>query len=178
MTAFISSKIYRPIFIITTSLLIACSGKSGKTAENTYKSKDGITASYSNDWKPETSYSPDVFLLLLSVDKSGKTDMHQNIKCWTEELKDPNIDFKTMVTKNKEFAAANNMKLLEDGVTKIDGKDAFRVVYDSDTDPNEKVLQFIQIFDKKLHILTYTAKKEKFDEYKTSAEAVINSIHY
>lgn len=155
-------------------LIDSCKGKG-----RIYKSKTGIEVTYPGGWKEEKSYGENVFLLLMQTEGPGRINYLENIKMDAVSQEGKAVDFATMVENNRKYAADHNLPLLEDGVTKIDGKDAFRVIYkDQLGNDKMKVLQFLQIFNDHLYLLTFSARENKFEQFKQEAEAIIRSTRY
>ena len=157
-------------------VLYSCKGKGGGSV---YKSKTGIEVTYPGGWKEERSYGENVFLLLLQADGPTKINFLENIKMEAVSQEGKAVDFATMVKNNRKYAVDNKLVLLEDELTKIDGKDAMRVVYNDQLGNDKmKVMQFLQIFNDHLYILTFSAREKKFDELRKEAEAIIRSTKY
>ncbi|HPH85854.1 MAG TPA: PsbP-related protein [Ferruginibacter sp.] len=139
----------------------------------------GITVSYSANWKEDKSYDEDVFLVLFAKDKNGRPSVWEHIKMYAADQKDKPLDFQSMVNQNKKYSIDNNIPLLEESITTVDNKEAFRVVYRINENGQQmKNLQFMQSFNGKFYLLTFNSREDKFDEYKEEAEAILRSVHY
>lgn len=156
--------------------IFSCKTKSKPVS---HSAKNGITVSYSANWKEDKSYDEDVFLILFANDKNGRPSVWEHIKMIAADQKDKPLDFQTMVNQNKKYSVDNNIPLLEESVTTIDGKEAFRVVYRiKENGQQMKSLQFMQSFNGKFYLLTFNSREDKFDQYKEEAEAILRSVHY
>jgi hypothetical protein len=144
-----------------------------------YTARNGATISYNANWLPTSMVLEDVFFMLFVNDKTHPPGLYEWIKMTETTEKDRSIDFDAMVIGNKKYASANNIKFLEEEVTEIDGKPAFRIVYNSVEQGRQlKLLQYLQIFDHQFYSLTFTARTEQFDLYKADAEDIIRSVRY
>jgi hypothetical protein len=65
----------------------------------------------------------------------------------------------------------------EEGKEKINGKDAYRVVYTSkQSKANFKFLEVIIVHKKRAYSITYTSLLEEYDRHYKQARSIINSF--
>ena len=81
--------------------IFSCKTKSKPVS---HSAKNGITVSYSANWKEDKSYDEDVFLILFANDKNGRPSVWEHIKMIAADQKDKPLDFQTMVNQNKKYS--------------------------------------------------------------------------
>lgn len=159
-------------------LIVSCNENETKKIQ--FKTENGILLSYPSDWtilKDELTLNIPVFLE--KNENVGDDEFKSNINLSIISHKGESLDFNKFMQINKNYLVLNNTQIDEEEVTKIDGKDAYKIVYETTHEGDEfKLVQYLQLYDEIGYTITFVCRKENYEKLKVEATEIIESFKY
>lgn len=189
-------KFYLFIVLVLFMLINACGNKPGAEqesqkvskevvkiirAENGWKYRDTLEYSiqYPEGWEFKTTGGMGIEFIVLSTAENKTDSFRENINLTVEEL--PQIDATlanyAAVTEEHIKTFIKNVRIV-DSETVGDGADEYhKLVYEGKQGKKDLTYeQYIRVKENKAYVLTFTSKRNEYENYKSIAEKIMCSF--
>ena len=159
-------------------LIVSCIQNETKKME--FKTENGISLTYPSDWtilKDELTNNTPV--ILVKNENVSDDEFKSNINLNLINHKGENLDFNKLMQINKNYLELNNIQIVDEELAKIDGNNAYKIVYDRTNEGDElRVVQYLQLYKDLAYTITFVFKKENYEKLKVEATEIIESFKY
>ena len=129
--------------------------------------KHGISIKYPSSWEKKEEIM-DAVVIFLSPTENMEDKFRENLSIMIKDLYMQKCDFYDYLSFSIEQLrdAILEFHLLDKTPTKLSKIPAYRIIYSGKREQIDvKIMQNYAINNNKVYIITYTAEKDKFDEY-------------